>query len=158
VVYELGDWGDPQITRLAEALGAVQISFEFDEEGDLVVLAIDEERVEDLLDSLDDPDALQADMQGEFEGVDAQDALSDLFIAADRLRKHARDHEGVLGLVGAASKVEAMTVPFGFAPAVWHDIAGQATRLKEILETDSETDDQIEEHAGELRDLLRSYV
>lgn len=157
-VYELDDWTDEQVNRLADALGKVQIPFEFDAEGGLVVLAIDEERVEDLLDSIESPDALAPDMEGESESPDAQAALSDLFVATDRLRKHARSHEGVLGLVEAARVVEQMGVPFGFVPAVWNDIVGQTQRLHDALEQDSETDDEIEAHAAELRDLLRSYV
>lgn len=159
IVYEMGEWSDAEVTRLAEGLLAVEIHHEFDYEGNLVVLEEDEQRVEDLLDSIEFPDALSPDMDDDAaSGPDTQEVLSDLFVAVDRLRKHARDHEGVLGLIKTAATVTDLPVPFGFAPAVWNDIKGQATRLREAIENDSASDEEIEAQADEFRTLLRSYV
>lgn len=160
VVYDVSDWDHTMMERLVEALDSVGLRHEFDVDGDLVVLAEDEERVEEVLDGIEFPDALRPDMIAEVDGdqPDAQDVLSELFVGADRLRRHARDHEGVLGLVAAASTAAAMELPFGFTPTVWHDIVGQATRLRDELEGDEVGDEEIEAHAGELRDLLRNFV
>jgi hypothetical protein len=160
LVYELEDWDEAEITRLAEALDTLEIPYELDIEGNLVVLEDDEERIETLLESIEYPDALKPDTAGddEIDGVDVADVLGKLFVAADRLKNHARDHEGVLGLVRAADLIAGIPVPFGFAPAVWTDIVGQAERLRVGIENDEQTDEEIEEHAEELRALLRSYV
>jgi len=159
VVYELLDWEDALIERLAAALEELEVPFEFDVEGNLVVLADDEARVEDLLESIEFPDALTPDLDADAEGgEEVSELLSELFLAADRLANHARNPEGVLGLVEAAGALEGTAVPFGFAPATWKDLVGQAVRLKEALETDSQTDDELEAHAAELRDALRRYV
>jgi hypothetical protein len=160
LVYELEDWTEDDITGLAEALDTVEIPFELDIEGNLVVLEEDEERVERLLESIEYPDALKPDLEGddEVDGVDVAELMGDLFVAVDRLKNHARDHEGVLGLVRAADAIAGVPVPFGFAPAVWTDIVGQAERLRAGIENDEHSDELIEEHAEELRSLLRNYV
>lgn len=160
LVYELTDWSDDDVTRLAEALDTLVVPYEFDVEGNLVVLEVDEQRVEDLLDSIEYPDALKpdVDVDDDYDGVDVIELLGDLFVATDRLQHHARDHEGVLAFVNAAPAVLALDVPFGFAPAAWNDIKGQVERLREGLEGDTMTDEQIEEHATELRGVLRNYV
>jgi hypothetical protein len=164
LVYELYDWDDELIGRLTDALAESEIPHEYDEEGNLVVLAVDEARVETVLEATEFPDALDVD-DGDGDGAGdgpsglaAQDTLSDLFVAADRLHHHARDHEGVLGLVAAATAVEALPVPFGFAPAVWDDIVTRATALRDALEQDSLDDEGIEEDAARLRTVLRDLV
>ncbi len=159
LVYELGEWTDAEVSRLTEGLDRLGIPHEYTYEGDLVVLGEDEERIEALLDSIEFPDALAPDLDADAaSGLDAQAALSDLFDAVDRLRKHARNADGVLGLVAAAKALAALDVPFGFAPAVWNDIVVQATTLRGAIEDDDESDDQIEERAAELRALVRNYV
>ena len=52
-VYEVSDWSMDQLSVLLNALGEAGIPHEFDVEGDLAVLADDEERVEALLDTLE---------------------------------------------------------------------------------------------------------
>ncbi len=160
LIYELEDWDESEITRLAEALDTLEIPYELDVAGNLVVLEDDEERVETLLESIEYPDALKPDSDGDdhIDGVDVADVLGELFVAVDRLKNHARDHEGVLGLVRAADTIAEIPVPFGFAPAVWTDILGQAERLRAGIENDEQTDEEIEEHAEELRSVLRNYV
>ena len=162
LVYELYDWDDELLGRLTDALTESEIPHEYDEEGNLVVLADDEARVEAVLEAIEFPDALAVD-DGEGgdegpSGLEAQDALSDLFIAADRLHHHARDHEGVLGLVAATAAVERLPVPFGFAPQVWEDIVSRASALRDAVERDSLDDEAIEQEATRLRAVLRDLV
>ncbi len=159
LVYELDEWTDAEVSRLTEGLDELGIAHEFTYEGALVVLEEDDARVEALFDSIEFPDALEPDLDADAaSGLETQAILSDLFVAADRLRKHARNADGVLALVSSAKAVDGLDVPFGFAPAVWSDIVAQAAGLREAIEGDDELDDQIEERAGELRALLRNYV
>jgi hypothetical protein len=129
-------------------------------DGNLVVLASDEAAVEELLDTIEFPDALEADDGGEERppGRDASEVLSDLFVASDRLRHHARDHEGVLGLVATASEVEQLSLPYGFEPDVWHSIVERTATLRSALEGDDVSDEDIEAQADELRSRLREFV
>lgn len=172
VVYELSEWPDEKRTALSESLTEAGVPFGYDEDDDLVVHAEDEERVEAVLDQVDFNFSLDAeDVAGDGEGTEdseesdddgdglaAQDALSELFLASDRLMHDADDHEGVLSLADAARMVEELPVPYGFAPGVWADIVARATGLRDRLEGTDIDDDEVMAAAGELRTLLRQYV
>ena len=158
IAYEVGGWTDEQRVGLADALGAEGIAYQWDEVGDLLVLETDESRVEEILDGIEFPDELDADLGGEDDGLAAQSALSELFISSDRLMHDARDHEGVLSLVDAARMAGDLALPFGFEKAVWQDIVVKAQALSALFEADVEDDDEIIEQATELRRVLRAYV
>jgi hypothetical protein len=70
------------------------------------------------------------------------------------------DHEGVLSLVDGARLAETLPLPYGFAPAVWNDIVGQAQALRTSLESDAEEVDDVKiiDQATSLRATLRNYV
>jgi hypothetical protein len=191
VGYELGDWSEEKRDELSSVLEAAEISFEWeDETNDLVVNSDDADRVEAIIDDLeypdqlpiggDDEDGLFGDGRGEGAGADAgragsgsagsgegagvvddglaaQEAMSELFVASDRLMHDPEDHEGVLAAVDAARWAEALSLPFGFTPAVWHDLVGQAKALRRALEGDAD-DQEIMDRATTLRTLLRQYV
>jgi hypothetical protein len=164
VGYDLDDWSEEKRDELTAALEAAEIPFEWDDDsGDLVVNVEDEERVETIIDTIEFPDQLPAD-EGEAgeaatggDGLAAQEAMSELFVAADRLMHDPEDHEGVLAAVDAARWAERLPLPFGFAPAVWKDLLGQARALREALEGEAD-DDEVIERATALRTLLRQYV
>jgi hypothetical protein len=165
VSYELDDWTDAQRDQLASALAQSTIEHAWDENGDLVVLEHDEERVDVLIDAIEEGRGL-ADVSdgdddidaGMVDGVGAQDVLSELFVAADRLMHDPLDHEGVLSLVDATRMADALPLPYGFAPAVWDDLLRQVRGLKQLLERNDVDDDEVMERATELRTMLRQWV
>ena len=166
VSYELADWDDARRGQLTEMLLAASIEHAWDEHGELVVLEDDEDRVDAIIDGIEFPDALKVDEADEVaaeevlasEGLDPQDVLSELFVAADRLMHDPVDHEGVLSLVDAARLAETLPLPYGFAPPVWNDLVAQAQNLRGELEKDDVDDEEIIEHATKLRSTLRNYV
>ena len=168
VSYDLADWDDDRRAQLTGALAAVSIEHAWDEHGELVVLEEDEDRVDALVDSIEYPDQLAVDDDAEIEaeekleeeeGLDPQDVLSELFVAADRLMHDPFDHEGVLSLVDGARLAETLPLPYGFAPAIWNDLVGQARDLRALLESDDQVEDEkIIEHATGLRATLRNFV
>ena len=166
VSYDLGDWDDRRRAELAETLAAASIEHAWDEHGELVVLEDDEDRVDAIIDAVENPDALAVDDEDEAaaeaaladDGLDPQDVLSELFVSADRLMHDPLDHEGVLSLVDAARLAESLPLPYGFAPAVWNDLVGQAQDLRASLEKDDVDDEEIIEQATRLRSTLRNYV
>ncbi len=174
VAYELDDWPDEKRTALADSLTEAGVAFGFDEDDDLVVHAEDEERAESVLDQVDfnfsldagevaaagdDDDVEGADGDGDPEdGLVAQEVMSELFIAADRLMHAADDHDAVLSLADAAGRVKDLGVPYGFAPGVWDQIVTQSGSLHDQLEGTDSDDDEVKAAAGELRALLRQYV
>jgi hypothetical protein len=160
-VYEVSDWSMDQLSVLLNALGEAGIPHEFDVEGDLAVLADDEERVEALLDTLEFGEPESASDAGEGDpddGIETAEILSDLFVACDRLQNDATDHAGVLGGVDAVDRIEGRPLPFGFGPALWNDIVGRAVALRSAIEDDAVDDLDLMDQARDLRTLLRQYV
>ncbi len=161
-MYELGEWTDDEVARLVDALADADIGYDFDVDGNLVVVADDEQRVDALFDTLefaDDAEEKTTRTPTSIEKRPASDVLSDLFVAADRLSHHARDHEGVLGFVQGRMPIStACGLPFGFEPVVWKRIVEDSGSLRAALEGDEVGDDEIEERAEEYRTLLRQYV
>lgn len=158
LLYELGEWTDAEVAQLVDALAGADIPYDFDVDGNLIVLADDEDAVEALLDSVEFPDALDADADDGDDGPTGQDLLSELFVAADRLRHHARDPEGVLGFVEAAATIQEARLPYGFEPDVWKRIVEGAAALRAAIEDDDVGDEDIEAQADEYRSLLREFV
>jgi hypothetical protein len=154
VVYEVADWAPELRDRLVALLDRGSIPYAWDENRDLVVDAGDEDEVERLLDQVEYPDALPEDDTG---GTEAQDVMSSLFVAADRLMHDPEDHEGVLDAVEGAQRAESLPVPYGFEPRVWENVVGRATAVRQALEADTDGD-QVVELAKDLRATLRQYV
>jgi len=159
VVYDLADWDAAHRAALRDKLDAEGIAHAFDEHGDLIVLATDEDRVDDLVDEVDHPDQLapESDAPG---GLDAVETLGALFVACDRLVHDASDTEGVLAAADAARALATMGPPFGFAPPLWDDLVERSQELRRLLETEAELvdDEAVVDVAGRLRTTLRPYV
>ena len=160
LAYEVGAWSDEQRSGLAERLGLAGIPYEWDEQGDLVVLEEDEARVEAVFDEFEaaDGDGLDAGLTDEDDGLAAQQVLSDLFVSSDRLMHDARDPDGVLPFIAAAGRARSLSLPFGFERGVWDEIVARAGALAADFENDVEDDDLIIERATDLRNLLREFV
>jgi hypothetical protein len=160
VVYDLEDWDADRRAELDGRLETEGIAHAFDETGDLVVLEADEDRVDQIIDAIDFPDQLEADTGEGTGGLDAVDALGDLYVATDRLVHDPSDAEGTLAAVDSARAMEAMSTPFGFGPPLWTELVEKAGTLRELLETEAEIvdDEAVHDAAESLRAALRPYV
>lgn len=159
VVYEVGTWSAAMQTSLADALGIAEVPFEWDENGDLVIYEDDEERVEEILDAMpdpDDPDAVDTD------GVDVQEILSKLWESVGTLAKKPTDSDAVLAAIESGDRLEHISLPFGFEASVWRDIVGKTLALRAALDSDNEddqlTDEELQEGCADLHRQLRTYV
>jgi hypothetical protein len=165
VVYDLSEWEPEHVDELEWALGREGVSA-FLRDRELTVREEDEPRVDRMIEQLfyDTEGALEPGETGDAglddatgdAGLDDMATLGDLFVAADRLV-----HRGDDPVVGAEFEeaVDALggrPIPYGFETAVWARITTMATWL--VDELDGATPELIEEHAGQLRDLLRQYV
>ncbi|OWY62064.1 hypothetical protein B7486_60420 [cyanobacterium TDX16] len=157
VVYGVGDWDDLEVDRLVDLVTEAGIPYEWDDQGDLMVLEADEERTEQIFDQLEAEQDDGASPKGSA-GLEATEVLSELFVACDRLAKDAEDHEGVLSLVDASKLAGRIPLPFGFDPEVWAEIVAKANALRKLFEDDVDDDDEIRERATDLRTILREYV
>ncbi|HTN79031.1 MAG TPA: hypothetical protein VMK16_05095 [Acidimicrobiales bacterium] len=161
LVYELDEWSPTDRHKLGEQLTAAGVPFVWDAADALVVAADDEDAVEVILDSIEYPDALEevVDESGDDDEA-AQQALSELFLASDRLMHDPEDEDGTNGLLKAVEIAREVGVPYGIAPATWKAVVEHANELREGLmaSPDEEVVDQIVERATALRSLLRPYV
>ena len=155
-MYELDAWSVDDRHKLGEALLEAGVPFVWDASDALVVSADDEDAVEKILDAIEYPDALEAVTEDEGADDAAQDALSELFLAADRLMHDPSDEDGTEGLVKAAELATEVGVPYGLAPATWKAVVDHATELRERLS--AEESEKVVESATALRSLLRPYV
>ena len=160
VVYEVGGWPVGAQSTVASQLAEQNINHAWDDNGDLIVAESDEAAVEAIFDTIDLPETSDGDDDAErYDGPEAMEVMSQLFVAADRLRKNALDPDGVLAAVEWSEHAEQVPLPFGLTPTVWKDIVGQAVALRQAIEDDDEDgDDQIQELADALRGQLRQYV
>jgi hypothetical protein len=159
VLYDLADWHPDQRNQLAGLLHGEGITHAFDEHGDLIVLAADEDRVDGLVDGIDNPDQLPVESDGPG-GLAAVEALGALFVAADRLVHDPSDSEGVVMAADSARTMASLAAPFGFVPKVWEELVAAGQQLRQLLETEAEVvdDEAVVEAATTLRATLRPYV
>lgn len=159
MVYELAELSDDQHARLLRRLGEDGLSHAFDKNGDLFVYEKDEDIIDEIFGGLDEADADEREFGPGVTGVDPVNIMSDLFVAAGRLRKNPNDSKGVLELVETASIVEQMTLPYGLGADVWGSVVDQSLDLSDALSgAEGSEDADIEEMTIELHDFMRRLV
>ncbi|MEO6988986.1 MAG: hypothetical protein ABI239_10120, partial [Aquihabitans sp.] len=135
-------------------LMASGLAYAWDDEGDLVVLDDDEEAVLIIIgDVLDD----EAD-DDDSDPLAGQAALSDLFVAVDRLVKKPGDPALARPVGEAVSRFDGLAVPYGFSGADWDALVAEGRDLVRLI--DPTEDDQSEasddepdgDHPGDVDD------
>jgi hypothetical protein len=178
VIYELGDWTDDQRGALELRLQAEGIEHQWEAPtgadvrpgydpgqdtgigSDLVVGEHDEDAVDRLLDEIEFPDALDAEAVAADEDDDDEAdyaVMSNLYVAADRLKDEPGDLERAGDFFDAADAARSIEPPFGIDPDVWRHVQGLAGQVAEALEQEAE-DAAVQSVAQQLRDLLFEFV
>ncbi len=166
VVYAVGAWPVALQTELIDALAVDDLPYEWDENGDLVVLESDEEAVSHVIDGLPDPDEGTVSSD---DGVALHELFDTVFMASDRLAKHPTDAGSTLQIVDAADLLGQVALPFGFEPAQWRTLVASVVALREAIDptpADEPTDDEpapgsdaeIAALAATARDAIRQYI
>lgn len=171
VGYDLTGWDDTARGDLVAALAEAGIEHGWDADGDLVVAADDEERVDEvfsgltpvLVDSDGDEDD---DEDGIDDGLLVQETLSELFIAADRLQHNPLDGTSSRQVIEARDTARTLRLPFGFEKVQWQAILTSADELVACVRPEADDggsaptpdDDAIREAAVDLRRRLREVV
>jgi hypothetical protein len=153
VVYEVAEWSPEDRADLTDALIEEGVRHVFDEMGDLLVEAIEEERVDEIVDRLTDGEEDEGD-----DGPVANEVLSALFVAADKLRRSPRDGRTIAELREQAAMVVAMNAPYGIERRTWAQVGLRSGALRVLLEQDSPDDDDVVDAAAELRELLHPLI
>ena len=167
VGYELDDWPVSDRGAVTAALDEAEIPYRWEESLVLVVAATVEERVDELLDQIQgestaglSPDAA-LEAEGDFEadgGEEAQAAMADVFVAADRLQHEPWDKGAADELAAATAIVESSPPPFGIERQMWRQIATMAGGINAQLQSPDPDPDAVGLCARELRDYLRDYI
>jgi hypothetical protein len=166
VVYELAEWDPDLRQQLSKALSHEGIHFEWEGDGDLIVWESDADRVDSILDELEDAEDVDEDRSDELPPVDSDDddgageaaeVLGDLFVAADRLMHAPADARLAADAADVAGVVVGLGTPYGFAPREWERVVGLAGALREAIE-DAPDDEEIAVAARDVRELLRRFV
>ena len=94
----------------------------------------------------------------ELDGLEANDLLSALFGATDRLRRDVHDSKGVLGVLEHGRRLATTATPFGFAATTWTALRDAATDLCDLIEDEESTDADVTDLAVRLRDTLQRII
>ena len=156
LAFEMTGWSGGLQARLSERLGSAGVPHEFDSDGDLVCHEDDEEHVELII---EDIVAREGDSGlTELDGLEANNLLSAMFEATDRLRRDVHDSKGVLGVVEHGGRLAGAATPFGFSATSWGSLREAADQLVGLIESDDSSDVEIRDLAIRLRDTLQRLV
>jgi len=174
IVFEVVGFDEGQRSDLDAMLQTEDIEHSWDEQGDLVVRAADEDRAAAILDRIDMADELTAEEVeasgdedtedtedgggGEDDGLAAQDTMSDLFVVVDKLMKDPDDGGLHASLAASARRIGDLGTPFGFSKTNWTDLQARASALVELTAAEERDDELIKADARALRELLHQYV
>jgi hypothetical protein len=153
VGYDLADWDEGQRAELVAGLARDGLAHRWDD-GELVVAEADADRVDELVDRIDHPDALEAEEDDD--GGLAAEVLSDLFVAADVLRHEPAGESAVVGLLEALERAPELP-PYGLDGAVWGEVLARAGALADLLAGGADPD-EVAPAARALRDAVRPLV
>ena len=156
VQYDLAEWETSERTAATTALLEADIPYRWEGNLVLTVPAVAEDEVDLLLDELGETEELEDD-GGIDGGEEAQGAMSDLFVAADRLQHDPADVSLGAEVVAAATTVGACAPPYGIERPVCRRIQALAATLAADLEEalDEET---VAADARAVREYLRDLV
>lgn len=157
VVYDLVDWGPVERDELSMVMAAEGFAHRW-EGGDLVVSQGAAGLVEELIDQLDHPDALEVD-EGDDDG--GAEVLSALYVASDVLMSDPHRGSARSELVDAAAAAAGVPLPYGLDRATWDEVRLRADALAALVANDA--GDQVDEEnvvaaARSLRQAVQPLV
>lgn len=161
VQYDLAQWEVSERSSATSALLEVDIPYRWEADLVLAVPAVAEDEVDRLLDELDDVEQLEddaLDVNGSADGgEEAQTAMGDLFVAADRLQHDPADDRMIADALEAGGTVAACLPPYGIERPVWKQIQALAATLMTDLD-EAADEETVATSARALREYLRDLV
>lgn len=155
VGYELDDWLPDQQAQLVSLLAAEGIPNHW-EGAEIVVAERYADRVEELIDEIDHPDAIPAE---DDDGADdaGGELLGALFVAADVLHRDPNDPAAIRDLLDAAERADVDGVPYGLDVGLWDGVRRMAGDVADLLAEQAD-EERVVAAARALRDALRDLV
>jgi hypothetical protein len=171
VEYGLDEWSETDRSTLTEALVEAEIPHRWDATT-IVVAADAEEDVDALLDAIEAGELGPVDDGGVNEPPDG--ALSEIFLAADRLAKDPFDAKARRTLIDLNPLLDPKHPPYALAPRVWTQTVAAVDAIVVRIEADAAGGDVVDEPVGDdgrmqessdviglaqdLRSVVRDYV
>jgi hypothetical protein len=164
VLYEVASWPAGFRASLVESLAVAGVRFEWNPEGNLVVLAEDEAEVDAIFEAMPDPEEIEDGANG----LEVQGLLSQLYAALDVLYKNPDSTSARSELAEVTDRLEWVAVPFGFDARDWDSIVSQAAVLRSVIDTEATSEgaqpadpmpeDEFVDHCRSLRAQLITVV
>jgi len=153
VGYELGDWGDGERHDLARQIADLGIASRW-EGVELVVREADADAVEELIDEIDNPDALAAEEDDADAGAEL---LSTLYVSSDVLQHDGTSAAAVVELLEAAEQAAELGPPYGIDGEVWRVLLEKVGTVAELLGAEA-AEEEVMAAARDLREAVRPLV
>ncbi len=171
IIYEMHELTDSQVTTLTQALEDEGTAYQITAEGDLIIEAKDESRVEAVFDRLeaaaaeresrligDGGDLAQTGNQAG--GVEVPSLLSDLYRLSSKLEMLIPlNYSDLIDARRALDSIFQLDLPFGFSSEQWEEIVHCADKMDELLaghlgEAGEEISPDLQEAAERLKEVL----
>lgn len=157
VGFDLGARNRELHALVTEKLAAEGIEHSLLENGFLLVATDLEDAVGDWIEEIQQAMRATETFGPGVDGVDSHRVVEALFLAADSLRRNARDVRAQRDLLDNASLAADLKLPFGYEAPMWRGVLDQTAVLAALLE-DVADDALVESEALGLRNMLHPYV
>jgi hypothetical protein len=163
IVFELSSLSTEERRHLTMRLTGAGISHIWEVATDLVVSVGDAPMIERYIEEVRNPDGFGDEELAAFdEESDVDDeavyaAMSNLYVAADKLMQRPGDDATAGEFYIAVDDVDGLPAPFGFDPRVWSQVQDLANKIADTLDAEGDTE-VIGTDARTLRQLLANYV
>lgn len=137
LAFEIEGLDADDVAELDARLLAAGIVHAWSEEGELLVPVDQEDEVTAIVEAVIEGTA-GAD---EVDGLAANQALSDLYVAVDRLLNDPDSSRNLARLTAAAAVVEPMGVPYGFAAGEWSALKARVATLVALADPEADLPD-----------------
>jgi len=157
--YDLTAWSDLDRSMVTESLDSAGIAYRF-VDGVLSVPTAAEDAVDEVLDEVEAGEMIPVINDGPEGDVLPFESLNSFFLAGERLRKDARDADGLERLLDAIKIANPDRPPRGVELRVWRRSCELAEQLADVLVEGSENEviEGAQPIAEALHDLLRPLV
>lgn len=162
LVYDMEGWEPEERVALGLLLDGAGVAHSWDGD-DLLVPEAAEAQVDEMMDRVEFPDALEAVDDEDDDGDDVDDeavyaVMSDLYVAADRLaRTDELDVDAAAELTAAVAAAVGAPPPYGVAPAQWVQVQQLGEGVLGAIDAGAD-DEVVRRDVTTLRDLLHRMV
>ena len=155
VEYDLADWSADEREQLVASLAAEGVAARIEEDALLVVPEDAADLAEELIEEVDAPDALAAEVDDGDD--DAARVLSSLYVTSDVLVHDPDSSAAVVELLESVEAAGSLPLPYGLDGDQWSSLLRTADELADLLGAAAEAS-EVAAAARRLRDAVRPLV